>query len=35
MVPANRGILDKLDGVRFLFSVQVIRKAQKKESFSL
>ena len=29
------GILDKHDGVRFLFSVQVIEKAQKKESFSL
>ena len=30
MVPANRGILVKLDGVRFLFSVRVIEKAQKK-----
>ena len=29
MVPANRGILVKLDGVRFLFSVRVIEKAQK------
>ena len=28
MLPANRQILDKLDGVRFLFIVQVIEKAQ-------
>ena len=43
MLPANRQILDKLNGVRFLFIVQVIEKAQKKaqcsfcgqESFSL
>ena len=34
MLPANRRILDKLDGVRFLFIVQVIAKAQKKAQFS-
>ena len=31
---ANRRILDKLDGVRFLFIVQVIEKVQKKAQFS-
>ena len=30
MLPAYRRILDKIDGVRFLFFVQVIEKAQKK-----
>ena len=30
MLPANRRILDKLDGVRFLFIVQVMEKIQKK-----
>ena len=30
MLPAYRRILDKLDGVRFLFIVEVIEKAQKK-----
>ena len=34
MLPANRQILDKLNGVRFLFIVQVIEKAQKKAQFS-
>ena len=33
MLPANRRILDKLNGVRFLFIVQVIEKAQKKAQF--
>ena len=33
-LPANRRILDKLDGVRFLFIVQVIEKVQKKAQFS-
>ena len=33
-LPAKRRILDKLDGVRFLFIVQVIEKAQKKAQFS-
>ena len=28
MLPANRRILDELDGVRFLFILQVIEKAQ-------
>ena len=35
MLPANRRILDKLNGVRFLFIVQVIEKAQKKLNFFL
>ena len=30
MLPANRRILDKLNGVRFLFIVQVIERAQEK-----
>ena len=30
MLPANRRILDKLDGVRFLFIEQVIDRSQKK-----
>ena len=30
MLPANRWILDKRDGVRFLFIEQVIEKVQKK-----
>ena len=34
MLPANRRILDKLDGVRFLFIVQVIERAQKKAQSS-
>ena len=34
MLPAYRRILDKLDGVKFLFIVQVIEKAQKKAYFS-
>ena len=36
MLPSNRRILDKLDGVimKFLFCVQVIEKAQKKAQFS-
>ena len=34
MLAANRRILDKLNGVRFLFIVQVIEKAQKKAQFS-
>ena len=33
MLPANRRILVKLDGVRFLFIVQVVEKAQKKARF--
>ena len=33
MLPANRRILDELDGVRFLFILQVIEKAQKKVQF--
>ena len=33
MLPANRRILDELDGVRFLFILQVIEKAQKKAQF--
>ena len=35
MLPANRRILDKLDGVRFLFIVQVMEKVQKKVQSSL
>ena len=35
MLPANRRILDELDGVRFLFILQVIEKAQKKAQFFL
>ena len=31
----NRRILDRLDGVRFLFIVQVIEKVQKRTQFSL
>ena len=34
MLPANRRILDKLDGVRFLLIVQVIERAQKKAQSS-
>ena len=34
LLPANRRILDKLDGVRFQFIVQVIDKVQKKAQFS-
>ena len=34
MLTAKRRILYKLDGVRFLFIVQVIEKAQKKVQFS-
>ena len=34
MLPAYRRILDKIDGVRFLFIIQVIEKAQKKAWFS-
>ena len=34
MLSANRRILDRLDGVRFLFIVQVIEKVQKKVQFS-
>ena len=34
MLTAKRRILHKLDGVRFLFIVQVIEKAQKKAQFS-
>ena len=35
MLPANRRILDKLDGVRFPFIVQVIEKVQNKAQFSV
>ena len=35
LLPANRRILDKLDGVRFQFIVQVIEKVQKKARFSV
>ena len=34
LLPANRRILDKFDGVRFLFIVQVVGKVQKKVQFS-
>ena len=34
MLPAFRRILEKLDGVRFLFIVQVIEKTQKKAQLS-
>ena len=34
MLAANRRILDKLDGVRFPFIVQVIEKVQNKAQFS-
>ena len=34
LLPANKRILDKFDGVRFLFIVQVIEKVQKKAQFS-
>ena len=34
MLAATRRILDKLEGVRFLFIVQVIEKVQKKARFS-
>ena len=34
MLPANRRVLDKLDGVRFLFIVQVIERGQQKAQFS-
>ena len=32
MLPANRRILDKLDGVRFQFILQVIEKSSKEGS---
>ena len=35
MLPANGRILDELDGVRFLFILQVIEKAQKKAQYFL
>ena len=34
MLPANRRILDKLDGVKFLFIVRVIEEAERKAKFS-
>ena len=34
MLKANRRVLDKLNGVRFLFIVQVIGRAQKKAQSS-
>ena len=34
LLAANKQILDKFDGVRFLFIVQVIEKIQKKAQFS-
>ena len=34
MLSSNRRILDRLDGVRFLFIVQVIEKVQKKARVS-
>ena len=33
MLSANRRILDRLDGVRFVFIVQVTEKVQKKAQF--
>ena len=34
LIPTSRRILDKLDGVRFLFIVHVMEKVQKKAQFS-